>query len=115
VRQRVRAYAAELGLKLIAQTKIVTAASELARNTVIYGGGGTALIEIAETGNRRGVRLTLSDSGPGIPDIKLAMSDGYTTGGGLGMGLGGSKRLCDEFEIWSMPGEGTRIVVTTWR
>jgi serine/threonine-protein kinase RsbT len=115
VRQRVRAIAAEQGLKLIDQTKIVTAASELARNTVIYGGGGTVLIEPVSANGRFGVRLTFEDHGPGIADLGLAMKDGYTTGGGLGLGLSGSKRLCNEFEIESKVGEGTRVTVTRWR
>jgi serine/threonine-protein kinase RsbT len=115
VRQRVRAFAEREGMKLVDQTRIVTAASELARNTVIYGGGGTAVLEVVEVAGRRGVRLTFEDRGPGIADVELAMKDGYTTGGGLGMGLSGSKRLCNEFEIHSTPGEGTRVIVTRWR
>lgn len=115
VRQRVRALASREGLKLVDQTKIVTAASELARNTVIYGGGGTALLEAVEAGERRGVRLTFEDHGPGIADIDLAMRDGYTTGGGLGLGLSGSKRLCNEFKIESTVGAGTRVTITRWR
>lgn len=115
VRQRVRALAEREGLKLVDQTKIVTAASELARNTVIYGAGGTALLEAVESNGRRGVRLTFEDRGPGIADLQLAMKDGYTTGGGLGLGLSGSKRLCNEFEIESKVGEGTRVTITRWR
>ena len=115
VRQRVRAVAEQTGLRLVDQTKIVTAASELARNTLIYGGGGTVLIEMVESGGRQGVRLTFEDKGPGIADLSLAMKDGYTTGGGLGLGLSGSKRLCNEFEIRSQPGEGTWVSVTRWR
>ena len=115
VRQRVRTMSAAAGLKLVDQTKIVTAASELARNTFIYGGGGTVLIENVANGDRRGVRLTFEDHGPGISDVELAMKDGYTTGGGLGLGLSGCKRLSNEFEIYSKPGEGTRIVITRWR
>lgn len=115
VRQRVRAVAEQAGLKLVDQTKILTAASELARNTLIYGGGGTVLIETVESGARQGVRLTFEDKGPGIADLSLAMKDGYTTGDGLGLGLSGSKRLCNEFEIRSQPGEGTRVSVTRWR
>jgi serine/threonine-protein kinase RsbT len=115
VRQRVRAVAIEEGLKLVDQTKIITAASELARNTLIYGNGGTVLIEAVASGGRRGVRLTFEDKGPGIADIELAMKDGYTTGGGLGLGLSGAKRLSNEFEIWSKPGEGTRVTITRWR
>jgi serine/threonine-protein kinase RsbT len=115
VRQRVRALAVEAGLKLVDQTKIVTAASELARNTVIYGGGGTLLLEVLKDGMRHGVRLTFEDRGPGIADINLAMKDGYTTGGGLGLGLSGAKRLSNEFEIYSKPGEGTRVTIARWR
>jgi serine/threonine-protein kinase RsbT len=107
--------AIEEGLKLVDQTKIITAASELARNTLIYGNGGTVLIEPVANGSRRGVRLTFEDRGPGIADIELAMKDGYTTGGGLGLGLSGAKRLSNEFEIWSKPGEGTRVTITRWR
>jgi serine/threonine-protein kinase RsbT len=115
VRQHVRTMAIDAGLKLVDQTKIVTAASELARNTVIYGGGGTLLLETVSSGARKGVRLTFEDHGPGIADIELAMKDGYTTGGGLGLGLSGAKRLSNEFEIFSKPGEGTRITITRWR
>jgi serine/threonine-protein kinase RsbT len=107
--------AIEAGLKLVDQTKIVTAASELARNTVTYGGGGMLLLETVSSGARKGVRLTFEDHGPGIADIELAMKDGYTTGGGLGLGLSGAKRLSNEFEIFSKPGEGTRITITRWR
>jgi serine/threonine-protein kinase RsbT len=114
VRQRVRALALEVGLKLVDQTKIITAASELARNTVIYGGGGTLLLESVAESGRKGVRLTFEDHGPGIADLELAMKDGYTTGGGLGLGLSGSKRLSNEFEIQSKVGEGTRIKITRW-
>ena len=115
VRQRVRAVAAEEGFRLVDQTKLVTAASELARNTFIYGGGGAGLIEIIENGGRRGLRVTFEDRGPGIADIDLAMKDGYTTGGGLGLGLSGAKRLSNEFEIASKPGEGTRVSMLRWR
>lgn len=115
VRQAVRAIAVELGFSLVDQTKLVTAASELARNTVTYGGGGTLLIEGLNEGVRRGIKLTFEDHGPGIPDIELAMKDGYTTGGGLGLGLGGAKRLVNEFDISSRPGEGTRVVIARWR
>ena len=115
VRQRVRSVAAEEGFRLVDQTKLVTAASELARNTFIYGGGGAGLIEIVENGGRRGLRVTFEDSGPGIADIALAMKDGYTTGGGLGLGLSGAKRLANEFEIDSRPGEGTRVSILRWR
>jgi serine/threonine-protein kinase RsbT len=115
VRQAVRARAVEIGLSLIDQTKIVTAASELARNTVVYGGGGTARIETVTDTTRRGLRLTFDDRGPGIPDIELAMKDGYTSGGGLGLGLGGAKRLANEFTIDSRFGEGTRITIVRWK
>jgi serine/threonine-protein kinase RsbT len=115
VRQRVRAVAAEEGFRLVDQTKLVTAASELARNTFIYGGGGASLIEIIENGGRKGLRVTFEDNGPGIADLDLAMKDGYTTGGGLGLGLSGAKRLSNEFEIRSKPGEGTRVSILRWR
>ena len=115
VRQHVRTMAVEAGLKLVDQTKIITAASELARNTVIYGGGGTLLLETVSSGTRKGVRLTFEDHGPGIADLELAMKDGYTTGGGLGLGLSGAKRLSNEFEIFSKVGQGTRITITRWR
>lgn len=115
VRQQVRKDAVSIGLGLVDQTKIVTAASELARNTVIHGGGGVARIEIVRDTNRRGLRLSFEDGGPGIPDIELAMRDGYTSGGGLGLGLGGAKRLSNEFEIESRPGVLTRITITRWK
>jgi serine/threonine-protein kinase RsbT len=115
VRQRVRAFAAEEGFRLVDQTKIVTAASELARNTFIYGGGGLARLETLENNGRRGVRITFEDHGPGITDLDLAMKDGYTTGGGLGLGLSGAKRLSNDFEIRSKPGEGTVVTITRWR
>jgi serine/threonine-protein kinase RsbT len=115
VRHLVRRYAVELGFSLIEQTKIVTAASELARNTVDYGGGGTMTIEIVEDGVRKGVRLTFEDRGPGIADISLALRDGYTTGSGMGLGLGGAKRLSNQFEIDSEPGRGTRVAITRWK
>ena len=115
VRQEVRTRAVAAGFGLVDQTKIVTAASELARNTLDYGGGGTCSIEMLEAGKRRGVRLTFEDHGPGIPDIELALRDGYTTGGGLGLGLSGAKRLSNEFEIRSVVGEGTRISIARWK
>lgn len=115
VRQAVRQWAVELGLGLVDQTKIVTAASELARNTVSYGGGGTMSLEAVQDGGRSGLRLTFEDRGPGIADLAKALTDGYTSGGGMGLGLGGSKRLVNEFDIWSQPGEGTRVTVTRWR
>jgi serine/threonine-protein kinase RsbT len=115
VRQAVRQRAVELGFNLVDQTKIVTAASELARNTVQYGGGGTVTIEGLEEGARRGLRLTFEDRGPGIADVEQAMRDGYTTGGGLGLGLSGARRLSNEFHIHSTPGEGTRVSIVRWR
>jgi len=115
VRQAVRQFAVELAFSLINQTKIVTGASELARNTLEHGGGGTVNIEALDRGTRRGLRLTFEDSGPGIPDIELALKDGFTTGNGLGMGLSGTKRLVNEFEIVSRVGEGTRITITKWK
>ncbi|QSJ14042.1 anti-sigma regulatory factor [Nostoc sp. UHCC 0702] len=115
VRQAVRQLAVEIGFGLVDQTKIVTAASELARNTLEYGGGGTVKLETLQEGRRRGIRLTFEDRGPGIPDIDLALKDGFTTGGGLGMGLGGAKRLANEFEIQSVVGEGTRVTIVRWK
>ncbi|HKQ77630.1 MAG TPA: anti-sigma regulatory factor [Blastocatellia bacterium] len=115
VRQVAREFAVAQGLSLVDQTKIVTAASELARNTLDYGGGGTVKLEALNNETRRGLRLTFEDQGPGIPDIELAMKDGYTTGGGLGLGLSGAKRLSNEFEIFSRVGEGTRVTITRWR
>ncbi len=114
VRRRVREVAIKVGLSLVDQTKLVTAASELARNTVIYGGGGSLLLE-SLNGPRLGVRLTFVDQGPGIPDLELAMRDGFTTGTGLGLGLGGAKRLVNEFEIQSTVGKGTRVALTRWK
>jgi serine/threonine-protein kinase RsbT len=115
VRQLVRSRAIAHGFGLVDQTKLVTAASELARNTLDYGGGGMVLVELLNDGARKGVRLTFSDEGPGIPDIDKAMRDGYSTGGGLGLGLGGAKRLSNEFTVASEPGKGTRISITRWR
>ena len=115
IRQAVRQRAVELGFNLVDQTKIVTAASELARNTVQYGGGGTVTIEALEDLGRRGLRLTFADEGPGIADVALAMKDGFTTGGGLGLGLSGAKRLSNDFHIASKPGQGTRVTITRWR
>jgi serine/threonine-protein kinase RsbT len=114
-RRLVRERAAELGFSILDLTKIVTAASELARNTVIHGGGGTMLLETFVEEQRSGVRLTFEDKGCGIADLERAMVDGFTTRGGLGFGLGGSKRLVDEFELVSRAGEGTRVTVTQWR
>lgn len=114
VRQRVRVLAVEAGLSLVEQTKIVTAASELARNTLDYGGGGHVMMELTPA-PRRGVRLTFVDEGPGIPDIEQALRDGFTSGGGLGLGLGGAKRLSNDFSIDSAPGKGTRIMIARWK
>jgi serine/threonine-protein kinase RsbT len=115
IRQIVRAKAAEIGLSLVDQTKIVTAASELARNALDYGGGGRMLNQIFNDLGRRGLRLTFEDSGPGIADVEQALRDGFTTGGGLGLGLGGAKRLCNEFKIETAPGKGTRITIARWK
>ncbi|HEX7958662.1 MAG TPA: anti-sigma regulatory factor [Terriglobales bacterium] len=115
VRQAVRTWASEAGFSLVDQTKMVTAASELARNTLEYGGGGNVILKLLEEGNRKGLRLIFEDQGPGIPDIQLAMKDGYTTGNGLGLGLSGSKRLVSEFDIQSKVGEGTRIMIARWK
>jgi serine/threonine-protein kinase RsbT len=114
VRQKVRAWAAELRFSLVDQTKLVTAASELARNTLEHGKGGDVRVEMLEDPPRRGLRLVFEDQGPGIPDIPLALKEGYTTGGGLGLGLGGAKRLVNEFQIDSTPGQGTRVVAVRW-
>lgn len=115
VRQRVRALSAEHGFSLVDQTKVVTAASEIARNTLEYGGGGEVVLETLVSGLRRGLRLTFTDKGPGIPDVELALKDGYTTGGGMGLGLGGARRLVNEFEIESRVGAGTRVVLARWK
>lgn len=115
VRQAVRQLSVEIGLSLVDQTKFVTAASELARNTLEYGGGGTVKLETLQEGKRRGLRLTFEDQGPGIPNIDLALKDGFTIGSGLGMGLGGAKRLANEFEIHSVVGEGTRVTIVRWK
>jgi serine/threonine-protein kinase RsbT len=115
VRQATRALAERLGFSLVDQTKLVTAASELARNTIDYGGGGQVRLELVENGVRRGVRLTFEDQGPGIPDVQLALKDGYTSGGGLGLGLGGARRLVNDFAIESSPGAGTRIMIARWK
>jgi serine/threonine-protein kinase RsbT len=114
VRRRVRELSAQLGFSLVDQTKLVTAASELARNNLIYGGGGHMVMETLN-GPRTGIRLAFNDTGPGIDDIELAMCDGFTTGSGLGLGLGGAKRLVSDFEIHSRKGEGTRITITKWK
>jgi serine/threonine-protein kinase RsbT len=114
VRQTVRSHAVAIGLSLVDQTKLVTAASELARNTVVHGGGGTARLEVIQEANRRGIRLTFEDHGPGIRDVEQALTDGYSTGNGLGLGLGGARRLTNEFAIESKLGAGTRVVITQW-
>ena len=114
-RQVVRAWTVDMKFSLVDQTKIVTAASELGRNTVIYGGGGELVIESINDGLRTGLRLTFADRGPGIPDITMALKDGYTTGGGLGLGLGGAKRLMSDFAVESKLGEGTRVAVIRWK
>jgi serine/threonine-protein kinase RsbT len=114
-RQAVRRKAQEIGFSLVDETKIVTAASELARNTVIHGGGGTLLMEPVQNGTKRGLRLTFEDRGPGIPDIEKALQDGYTTLGGLGLGLGGARRLSSDFVIRSTVGAGTTVSITRWR
>ena len=114
VRQLVRTTAVGVRLSLVDQTKLVTAASELARNTLIYGGGGSAEVTTVSDGRRRGVRIVFADQGPGIPDLDLALTDGYTTGGGLGLGLSGARRLVDDFDIRTAVGEGTEITITKW-
>jgi len=114
-RQLVRQFAQTCGFSLVDQTKVVTAASELARNTVKHGGGGVMTVDELRDGTRRGVRVKFEDQGPGIADMNLAMTDGWTSGGGLGLGLTGSKRLSNEFEIESSPGQGTRVVITRWK
>ncbi len=114
VRQLVRTVSVDVKLSLVDQTKLVTAASELARNTLVYGGGGTVEVSLVENGRRKGIRIVFADKGPGIPDLDLALTDGYTTGGGLGLGLSGARRLVDEFDIDTRVGEGTSITVTKW-
>lgn len=115
VRQRVRDFAIGARLSLVDQTKLITAASELARNMVVYGGGGHVIVEHVEADGRSGVRLTFEDQGPGISDLTAALRDGFTTGGGLGLGLGGAKRLVQDFEIRSAPGQGTTVVIARWK
>jgi serine/threonine-protein kinase RsbT len=114
-RQQARALALSVGFGLVDQTKIVTAVSELARNTVTHGGGGTATLEVVEYGAHRGLRIVFRDQGPGIADVEQALRDGYTTAGGLGLGLGGSRRLMNDFEISSFPGKGTTVTVVRWK
>ncbi len=115
LRKQVRERAVAIALSLVDQTKLVTAASELARNTIKYGGGGEVYLDSLDDGIRKGIGLLFVDAGPGIPDIDTALRDGFTTGGGLGLGLGGSKRLADEFDIESRPGEGTAVLVVKWK
>jgi len=115
VRQAVRRCAVEIGFNLVDQTKIVTASSELARNTLDHGGGGTATVETVQNGSRSGLRVVFEDWGPGIPDIAQALTDGFTSGSGMGLGLGGAKRLSNEFDIESAPGKGTRVTILRWR
>jgi serine/threonine-protein kinase RsbT len=115
VRHAVRRQALKINLSLVDQTKIVTAASELARNMLIYGGGGEVTLEVLQNGIRQGLRICFVDAGPGIVDIDLALRDGFTTGNGMGLGLGGAKRLVNEFSIESAPGKGTRVTITRWK
>ena len=115
IRREVRARMVELGFSLVDQTKMITAASELTRNAINYGGGGFVDVETLRAGGRVGLRLTFRDEGPGIPDLEAALTDGFTTGNGLGLGLGGSQRLVNEFEIDSAPGSGTTVTITRWR
>ncbi len=115
VRQVVRAFAVDIGFSLVDQTKIVTAASELARNTLTHGGGGTVRLQTVESGGRRGLKLVFEDKGPGIADLQLALKDGYTTSGGFGLGLGGARRLSNEFAVESTLGEGTRVTIVRWK
>jgi serine/threonine-protein kinase RsbT len=114
VRQHVRIAAADNGLSLVDQTKLVTAASELARNTLVHGGGGVARVEVVKANGRTGVKLCFTDEGPGIADLDLALTDGWSTGSGLGLGLSGARRLVDDFELTSEPGAGTSVVVVKW-
>ena len=115
VRQLVRTVAVGVKLSLVDQTKVVTAASELARNTLVYGGGGTVEVAVVDNGRRSGIRIAFRDQGPGIADVDLALTDGYTTGNGLGLGLSGTRRLMTEFRIDSQPGQGTRVYCARWR
>jgi serine/threonine-protein kinase RsbT len=115
IRQAVRKWTAELGFSLVDQTKMITAASELARNTLDYGGGGVVNLESLQVGAKRGLRLTFEDHGPGIADVEQALTDGFTSGKGMGLGLGGSRRLVNEFEISTRVGEGTRVTITRWK
>ena len=114
-RQAVRRACVEVGFSLVDQTKMITAASELARNTLVYGGGGFMNLDVVQDGGRDGLRLHFEDRGPGIPDLERALQDGWTSGHGLGLGLGGARRLVNDFEIQSAPGEGTRVTIARWR
>ena len=114
-RQKVRALTQQLKFSLVDQTKMITAASELSRNTVVHGGGGQMRWELLENGVKRGLRLHFEDQGPGIPDMQLALTDGWTSGGGMGLGLPGSKRLVHEFDLKSTPGQGTTVSITRWK
>ena len=114
-RQKVRVLTQQLKFSLVDQTKMITAASELSRNTVVHGGGGQMRWELLDDGVRRGLRLNFEDEGPGIPDVKLALTDGWTSGGGMGLGLPGSKRLVHEFDVQSAPGAGTRVSIVRWK
>jgi serine/threonine-protein kinase RsbT len=115
VRQKVRAWAVEMQFSLVDQTKLVTAASELARNTVEHGRGGELVMDVVLNGVKKGLRLTFVDRGPGIPDVQMALKDGFSTGGGMGLGLSGSRRLVHDFDLQSKLGEGTRVTVTRWK
>jgi serine/threonine-protein kinase RsbT len=115
VRQAVRQHAVALGMSIIDQTKIITAASEIARNTFLHGGGGRLTLDVVTQGARKGLRLVFEDDGPGIPDLSKAMTDGFTTGGGMGLGLPGSKRLVNEFSLESIPGQGTKVTLVRWK
>ena len=114
-RQKVRQLTQQLKFSLVDQTKMITAASELSRNTLVHGGGGDMRWEVLDDGVRRGLRLHFTDQGPGIPDLKLALTDGWTSGKGMGLGLPGSKRLVHEFELTSTPGQGTHVSITRWK
>lgn len=115
LRKSVRELAVGVGFSLVDQTKVVTAASELGRNAVLHGGGGRASLSVVANGSKRGIKLEFSDEGPGIADIEQALKDGFTTGGGLGLGLSGSRRLSDEFDLHSQPGKGTRVTIIRWK
>lgn len=115
MRQMVRERIVAIGFRMLDQTKLLTVASELGRNVLVHGGGGTAVLETVSAADRVGLRMTFEDQGPGIPDMALAMTDGYTSGSGMGLGLSGSKRLVDDFDITSEVGKGTRVRVTKWK